>query len=188
MTDTPTPTPAPAPTSAPTPPIYWQGQPWTPDLASARRTELLADSKYCESARNGDSAKQTELSQLYLIERGIAPSPLPESVDDVEIRVLDRAGRDHLVHVETLRQSGFSEQQAREAAGQRPVPLAERQYHERELALLLKDRGAREKILNGDRELGVSFAFIPSARRCQLAASPRFRNGSACTRRPYASD
>jgi hypothetical protein len=141
-----------------TPPIYWQGQPWTPDLASARRTELLADSKYCEAARNGDAAKQTELSQLYLIERGIAPSPPPESVDDVEIRALDRASRDHAVHIESLkRDADYTPQQIHEIANLRPIPVAEKEHHQRELAKLQKDAGAVKAYLAGDREMATRF-------------------------------
>ena len=120
----------------------------------------MADSKYCEAARNGDVAKQTELAQLYLIERGIAPSPPPESVDDVEIRALDRASRDHLVHVESLKRTAdYTEQQIHEIANLRPVPLAEKQYHERELAKLQRDKEAVKKYLDGDREMRTRFSL-----------------------------
>jgi hypothetical protein len=165
-TSTPAPQPAPSSTPAPTPPIFWNGQPWTPDLASARRTELLADSKYCEAARNGDAAKQTELSQLYLIERGIAPSPPPESVDDVEIRVLDRAAREQAIHAETLKQTAdFTPEQIHQITNGRPIPAEEKRIAERRLAALQKDKGFVERYLNGDREARTQMAAAAIAAR-----------------------
>ena len=53
----------------------WAGQPFTPESAAARRTELLADPAYRDAALRGDTGRQQELAGL--VARAVAELPEP---------------------------------------------------------------------------------------------------------------
>ena len=147
---------------APEPILYYQGQPTTREQAAATRVALMADPDFAKAALDGDTAKQVQLRDLYMLERGVMPTAAAPmaSADDVEIQVLDRAAREQAVHVESVRRMGdFTEQQIHEITNLRPVPLAEKQYHERELAKLQRDKEAVKKYLDGDREMRTRFSL-----------------------------
>lgn len=81
MSFEPNPWDAPAPPASEHPLMVYQGQMMSREMAATRRAELMANSEYAQAAINGDVAKQTELKDLWMLERGHEPSPMQTVVD-----------------------------------------------------------------------------------------------------------
>jgi hypothetical protein len=166
--NTPAPAPAPAPQEQPAPLMYYLGQPIDRQTAESTRNGLLADSKFCEAARNGDVAKQRQLADLYMIARGVQPqaaAPMA-SADDVEIQVLDRAAREQAVHVESLKSmADFTPEQIHQITNGRPIPAEEKRIAERRLAALQRDKGFVDRYLAGDQEARLQMSLAAIAAR-----------------------
>jgi hypothetical protein len=150
----------PAPAPAPEPILYYQGQPTSREQAAATRTALMADPAFAKAAIDGDTAKQAQLRDLYMLERGVQPmaaAPM-ETADDVEIQQLDRAAREGRVHIESVRRTaGWTDAQVNEIVHQRPISAGERAWHEQQLALLMRDKEAVKRYLDGDRQMAIEF-------------------------------
>jgi hypothetical protein len=158
MTDTPAPAPQEQP-ALPAPILYYQGQPITAEAAGATRASLMANPEFAKAALAGNKEHQLQLRDLWMLERSIQP-PAPASVADVEKVALDRAEQQRVAHVSALRHTAdFTEQQINEMVNLRPIPAAEKEYHQRELALLMKDNGAVKLYLAGDREMRTRFSL-----------------------------
>jgi hypothetical protein len=147
----------PAPQEQPSPLLFYQGQPITPETAGTTRATLMADPEFAKAALGGDKEKQQQLAALWQLERGRQPAP-PASEGDVQVQTLDRMEQQRAAHVSALRHTAdFTESQINEMVNLRPVPAAEKEYHLRELAKLQRDQGAVKAYLSGDREMATRF-------------------------------
>jgi hypothetical protein len=154
------PTPAPAPQEQPAPeqPVLWYlGQRITPEAAAQTRASLMADQKFSAAALAGDKEKLSQLAALWQLERSIQP-PAPTTEADVERVTLDRAEQQRAADTSALQHTAaFTPEQINEIVNLRPIPAAEKEYHQRELELLKKDAGAVKLYLAGDREMSTRF-------------------------------
>lgn len=65
--------------------------PLTPEIAAARRQELMRDPEYGKAAASGDMVKVAELTKLWRLEHGMTPEPAPPvNPDEVRAQMTER--------------------------------------------------------------------------------------------------
>jgi hypothetical protein len=139
-------------TEQPAPLMEWNGQPWSREMARDHRIELLAKPEYAKAFDNNDTAKLVELKDLWMLERGLVPSPPPaEDVADVELQALDRDQRIALQHAAAVRQRfGLSDEEAHQIVQQRPISQEEKDLIAEQHARNMRDEAFRERLLRQD--------------------------------------
>jgi hypothetical protein len=152
--------------------MLYQGQPWSRESAAAQRAKLMADPEYAQAAINGDVSKQIELKDLWMLERGLEPSPPPATTADVNLQALDREQRDYLLHDAALRQRfDLTDEQRHEIIHQRPQLQVDKDTIAERHARNMRSEAFQQRLR--EREPGaVRDDFIASwMRRAPLAHS-----------------
>ena len=146
----------------PTPIFFYQGQPTSPESAAATRAALMADPEFTKAALV-DGAKQKQLADLWMIERGMVPAvPLPSTPSAADVRAVEsqaeaRVAREQAVQAENLRSAGLTAKAIYEVLGGRPMPADEKAFWERELDAIMRSKELKQKILDGDPEVTRKF-------------------------------
>jgi len=124
-----------------------------PTAAGARRQELLQTSEYATAAAKGDAEKVDELAKLWRVEHGLPATPQPAvNTDDVFQQMNARALHEVETRADMLRADGLTDAQVNEVLNGRPMPAAERRWHEQELTRLKRDSAWVQKYFAGDVE------------------------------------
>jgi hypothetical protein len=155
-----------APAPAPAPILYHEGQPITAEAAAATRASLLGNADYVKEALAGDVTKQKHLAALWQLERGIQPPP-PETIEQAEQQIGDRAERDRVMHTAALfgATPDLIPEQVHQITNGRPIPAAEKQIAQRRLAALQRDKGFVDRYLAGDQEARLQMSLAAIAAR-----------------------
>ncbi len=132
--------------------IMWHGQPWTPQSAEARRTELLADKAYRDAAMRGDAARQQELAGLYMIARwNQSPDPPPATVEDVLARMSKaEAAQAEQMKAWQLNQVAPETEQQRFEFERGEATKTQKEAARRNIERAKRDPDLRNKIIRGD--------------------------------------
>jgi hypothetical protein len=171
MTDTTIAAPAPSPAASQHPLMLFRGQPISREQAASRRVELMANSEYAQAAIKGDTAKQVELKDLWMLERGLEPSPPPAtSPADVQVQSEDRAVMALEQHAAAQDQHfDLTQEQQHEILFQRPVTQAEKDYAVRELRKNMGNQEYYNRWRNGDRRARTEVYLLNAIKAMPLA-------------------
>jgi hypothetical protein len=123
----------------------------SPDQAQARRDHLAADQKFQDRIAAKDAAAFEEHTKLWRVAHGMSPEPqVPINAMNVMTETIGRELQSVQMRAESLRGDGLNETQIYEYLNGRPMPLGQRQIHERELRVLKSDTGFVQRYLAGD--------------------------------------
>ncbi len=138
----------------PQPNIIHNGQVWSPEMAATRRTELMNDPKFVESALAGDPAKAKELADLYQISRwGRAPNPPPADAADVMARMSEGdMAREQQRHALWRNQVAPSTPQEEFEFERGEATRLQKETSRRDIEAMKQDKEFVRKLLNGDLE------------------------------------
>lgn len=143
--------------------ILNQAQP-TPEAAAAQMEVLKQDPEFMKRATGKDPVAFSEYNKLWRIAHGMPGEPYaPINEIDVMTQSRGRELADTQTHAEGLRQVGFTETQIYEYLNGRPMPLAERQGHEREKVRLEKDKAFIQRYLDGDPDARYRMRLVHAA-------------------------
>jgi sulfur carrier protein ThiS len=122
--------------------------------AAADRIEALhQDAAFMERVKNFDASAFEEHTRLWRIQHGLPAEPQPpQALPDVFQQQNERVLRETETRADLLRAEGFEPEGIYEVLNGRPIPLAERQWHEQELARLKRDKAWVQKYFDGDRD------------------------------------
>jgi len=143
----------PPPTPEGGPWVQYNGQVTTANDVLAKMAELDADPKFQERVKDGDAKAFEERGALWRIAHGMTPTPQAAvNTADVFGEMNARALAETESRAESLRADGISEVGIYEYLNGRPVPLAEHQEAQRQLARLKADKGFQRKLRDNDMD------------------------------------
>lgn len=125
----------------------------TADDASVRIDQLKADPQFMDRIKAGDPAAFAKHTKLWRIQHGMTPTPQPpQHSGDVMEQMQGRAL--HLAEQlqEQLLDTGIGPEGVYQYMNSRPIPLAEKEFHEREIRRLKSDPEWVKKYLAGNLE------------------------------------
>ena len=123
----------------------------TVDQAKLQLAALAEDPRFKERTDARDATAFAEVTRLGRIARSMPPEPVaPINQMDVMTESVGRELESVQMRAESLRNDGFTELQVYEYLNDRPMPLAQRQYHDRELRVLKSDADFVRRYLAGD--------------------------------------
>jgi len=112
---------------------------------------LTADPAFMARAKEGDVKAFDEYNRAWRISRGMSPEPV-STVNEIDVltQMGDRAIAEFESRAESLRADGLSELAIYEYLNGRPVPLAEHQEAQRQLARLKSDKAFLQRLNDGN--------------------------------------
>jgi hypothetical protein len=125
--------------------------PTTPEAAATRMAEMDADPAFRDRVKNGDTAAYAEREKLWRVAHGMTPEPRP-AVNEIDV-LTQMGGRtlaETQARAESLRNDGLSELAIYEYLNGRPVPLAEHQAAQREIARFKTDKAFQQRLRDKD--------------------------------------
>jgi hypothetical protein len=132
----------------------------------------MANSEYAQAAINGDAAKQIELKDLWMLERGMEPSPPPATVTDVELQADDRVVQAVEMHAAAQDQYfDLTQEQQHEILFRRPILQWEKDRTVRELQKNMGNEEYRARWLRGDRRARTEVYLLNCTKAAPLAHS-----------------
>jgi hypothetical protein len=147
----------------PAPLLYFEGQPITREGAAEMRSVLASDREYAAAALNGDVEKQTRLAHLWMLERGMQPTPpLPATPSAADVRAVEsqaeaRVARENAARTESMLSAGFTPKAAFEVANGRPMLAEEQKFWQREVDAVMRSKELKQRYLDGDPEVVRKF-------------------------------
>jgi hypothetical protein len=121
--------------------------------AADRMAQLKDDTAFQERVAARDPEAFAEHTKLWRIAHGMTPEPQPAvNNDDVFKEANARVARETEARADLLRQDGLPDESVYQILNGRPIPLAERQWHQQELARLKRDKAWVQRYFEGDRE------------------------------------
>jgi hypothetical protein len=140
--------------------------------ATARMEQLKNDPAFQERVRKGDAQAFTEHEKLWRLAHGL-PAEKQQAVNssDVFAETNARVLRETETRADLLREDGLSDEQTYQILNGRPIPLAERRWHEQELSRLKRDQAWVERYLQGDREARLQMRKHTAALTLPIARS-----------------
>jgi hypothetical protein len=141
------------PQPEPSPLVFFQGQPISRQGAAERVEQLRADVDFQKRIEARDATAFAEHETLWRISHGLpAEKQPPQTMTDVFQQANERILRETETRADLLRQDGLADESIYQILNGRPMPLAERRWHEQELARLKRDQGWVQRYFDGDRE------------------------------------
>jgi hypothetical protein len=142
-----------APVPEPSPLMFYQGQAISQSGAAERMEQLKADVAFQKRIEARDPQAFKEHTELWRIAHGMAAEPQPpQTMPDVFQQVNERVLRETETRADLLRRDGLDDESVYQVLNGRPMPLAERRWHEQELARLKRDQAWVQRYFDGDRE------------------------------------
>lgn len=151
-------------TAIPEPFALYQGQPISREQAGAQLAALRADPKFLERIEARDANAFAENTRLYRLSIGMTAEPqAPINAMDVMTESVGRELQDVQMRAESLRNDGFSPVQIYEYLNDRPMPLAQREIHQRELQALKSDPDFVRRFLGGNLSARAEMRRVTAA-------------------------
>lgn len=134
------------------------------EAAAARMEQLKDDAAFQERVKNLDATAFAEHEKLWRQAHGLPAEKQPAvNTGDVFAEANARVLRETETRADMLRADGLNDEQSYQILNGRPIPLAERRYHEQELARLKQDKAWVQKYFDGDREARRQMRMLTAA-------------------------
>lgn len=150
--------------------MEYQGQPWSREMAVEALAAFDGDKSKVAAALGGDTAKQQERRDLWMLAKGRQPGAIPAAPLDEGAVAQTMQERDQQIHEAKLDTFAKFTRQTAEMRAQYSRRLATAEQHDfavQERQRLLRDPGFRARVLANDADAVARWVGI-----VQVAAAP----------------